>query len=115
MLLGLLRECYSIQRSVKCTILIFPYTLPSSPTLQSIIFFTMFTPLVYGVGPTWLQRRILEVFPHRGVRKMKKIVDLMEERATMIYKAKKAALLQGDEAVVRQLGEGKDIMSVLSA
>lgn len=60
----------------------------------------MFTPLVYGVGPTWLQRRILEVFPHRGVRKMKKIIDLMEERATMIYKAKKAALLQGDEAVV---------------
>lgn len=32
----------------------------------------------------------------------------------MIFNAKKAALEKGDDAVVLQIGEGRDIMSVLS-
>ena len=38
----------------------------------------------------------------------------MQERSVAIYEAKKAALARGDEAVTRQIGEGKDLMSILS-
>lgn len=37
----------------------------------------------------------------------------MHKMAKKIYESKKAALAAGDEAVVEQIGEGKDIMSVL--
>ena len=44
---------------------------------------------------------------------MQKIVDTMWREATNIYRAKKKALEQGDEAVVREIGEGKDLLSIL--
>jgi len=84
-----------------------------APTLQELFLLFPFLPLVYGIGPVWLQMFLLDIFPHRSVRKAKKIVDILTARSTKIYNAKKAALLQGDEAVVRQVGEGKDIMSIL--
>ena len=44
---------------------------------------------------------------------MQKIVDTMWREATNIYRAKKNALEQGDEAVAREIGEGKDLLSIL--
>ena len=49
-----------------------------------------------------------------GVQKMKTIVDTIHQRSVDIYQQKKRALEQGDEKVTRQIGEGKDIMSILS-
>lgn len=58
---------------------------------------------------------IMDWFPNKQVQKAKSIVDTLTKRSTEIFEAKKAALEQGDEAVARQVGEGKDIMSILSA
>lgn len=55
------------------------------------------------------------MFPHKGVQKLKSIIDIMDQKSVSIFEAKKLALQQGDEAVLRQVGEGKDIMSILSA
>ena len=41
-------------------------------------------------------------------------VRMMRTRSREIYEQKKLALAQGDEAVKLQIGEGKDIMSILS-
>ena len=41
------------------------------------------------------------------------IVKTMDEQSTKIYRSKKAALEKGDESVVHQMSEGKDIMSIL--
>lgn len=38
----------------------------------------------------------------------------MHRRAVHIYEQKKRALEEGDESVTKQIGEGKDIMSILS-
>lgn len=42
------------------------------------------------------------------------LADVMDETSRMIFYSKKAALEKGDDAVVHQVGEGRDIMSVLS-
>ena len=39
----------------------------------------------------------------------------MEAQSKNIFHGKRTALEKGDEAVVHQIGEGKDIMSILSA
>ena len=72
-------------------------------------------PYVSDLGPPAFRRWLLGVFPHKGVQKLKSIVDVMHERSVEIYNLKKQALDQGDEAVAHQVGEGKDIMSILRA
>lgn len=42
------------------------------------------------------------------------LTDIMEETSKTIFYSKKAALEKGDDAVALQVGEGRDIMSVLS-
>ena len=44
---------------------------------------------------------------------LKNVVDTMHRRATEIYYEKKALLDKGDEALLLQVGEGKDFMSIL--
>lgn len=62
---------------------------------------------------TRLRRFIVASAPKRAVRDLKYIVDTMDERSHEIYRNKCRALLTGDEALKQQIGEGKDIMSVL--
>ena len=50
--------------------------------------------------------------PIPGLRDMMQIARTLEEKSLEIYTKKKAALLQGDEALAMQVGEGKDIMSI---
>lgn len=52
--------------------------------------------------------------PIPGWRKMLDIVDAMDAQSSSILHSKKKALEKGDEEVVHQIGEGKDVMSILS-
>ena len=72
-------------------------------------------PYIPEGGSAWIKRKIVEMIPHAGVQKMKAVVDVMHRRSIEIYEEKKRALEEGDEAVTRQVGEGKDIMSILRA
>ena len=53
------------------------------------------------------------MIPNRDVQRMREISDIMHERSVLIYNLKKDALEQGDEALKHQIGEGRDIMSIL--
>ena len=46
---------------------------------------------------------------------MIEISDTMAQRSIEIINEKKAALLKGDDSLVDQIGEGKDIMSICRA
>ncbi|KAI0718779.1 cytochrome P450 [Cerioporus squamosus] len=61
-----------------------------------------------------LRRKIIDLIPHNGVQKAKSVVDTIHRRSVEIYQEKKRALEEGDEKVTQQIGEGKDIMSILS-
>ena len=70
-------------------------------------------PYLPEIGSMAFRRKIVDLFPHEGVQMLKTAVDVMHRRSVEIYGAKKRALAEGDEVVTRQVGEGKDIMSIL--
>lgn len=73
----------------------------------------MATPFLVKLGPKWLRRWLLERVPNKRVRRLKEIVDIMDENTRKVFFDKKAALEAGDEAVKEQVANGKDIMSIL--
>ncbi|KIP02197.1 hypothetical protein PHLGIDRAFT_122687 [Phlebiopsis gigantea 11061_1 CR5-6] len=58
-------------------------------------------------------RFLSHFLPSRSMRRYRDIVNIMDKQSRYIYQSKKAALEKGEEAVVQQIGEGKDIMSIL--
>lgn len=70
-------------------------------------------PKLSYVLPKWLLEKALRAVPHTDVRHMMQISDTMAQRSLEIINEKKSALLKGDEALAHQVGEGKDIMSLL--
>ena len=79
-----------------------------------LLFVQMFAHLYINLGPTRLRRWILDRIPSTRVQELKGIVDTMDRQSREIFNSKKAALEKGDEAVSHQIGEGKDILSVMS-
>lgn len=55
----------------------------------------------------------MESFPNKRVRKLAAISEALDTTAKEILHSKRAALAAGDQAVSEQIGQGKDIMSVL--
>ncbi|KAM5533685.1 hypothetical protein V8D89_012652 [Ganoderma adspersum] len=66
-----------------------------------------------GKLPPRIGGMLVDAIPSRRVQRMKHIVRTMRERSEEIIAEKRAALQKGDESTVRQVGEGKDIMSIL--
>ena len=62
-----------------------------------------------------LQRWLLDRIPSADVQRAKALADTMHRNSIRIFEEKKKALAAGDEKAMRQVGEGKDIMSILSA
>ena len=90
-----------------------PY--PNRPALYELSVYRWTTPYVSLIGTPAFRRRVLEWLPWKSLHKLKSVVDTMHRRATEIYREKKALLETGDEALTLQVGEGKDLMSILRA
>ena len=58
-------------------------------------------------------RALLRKTPRPTIKKIIGISDTMARRSREIVAEKKALLQQGDEALAHEVGEGKDIMSIL--
>ncbi|PCH40541.1 cytochrome P450 [Wolfiporia cocos MD-104 SS10] len=84
-----------------------------TPALRGLIMISPILPFLSRIGPAWLQRRILDAIPHHDIRTVKHSVGVMFDKANEVYSARVAALNAGDETVMHQVGEGKDIMSTL--
>jgi hypothetical protein len=56
-----------------------------------------------------------QIVPWRNLNHVIKLVDIMNANARNIYETKKCLLNSGDEATIKQVGDGKDIISLLSA
>nr|BED42971.1 cytochrome P450 monooxygenase [Trametes versicolor] len=83
------------------------------PVLSTITPVALSIPSLSYIFPDRLLKRLLSLFPQAEVRRMVAISDTMERRSMEIISEKKHALLKGDDALVHQIGEGKDIMSLL--
>ena len=89
--------------------------LPRSPTLYGLgaLRLVLTIPRVSQLGPAWLRRFFVEMTPHRGLHKLKDIVDIMTRRAVQIFEERKAALRRGESEMSKQTMEGKDLLSLM--
>ncbi|KAG5653381.1 hypothetical protein H0H81_000768 [Sphagnurus paluster] len=65
------------------------------------------------LGPPKFRRVMVELLPFKNVQKLKNMVDIMEKTSVDILEGKKNALQRGESAMMEQVGQGKDIMSIL--
>jgi tRNA A37 methylthiotransferase MiaB len=70
-------------------------------------------PILVKLGTPRFRRFLMGLVPHKAVRRTQEIVDVMDRTSIQIFEHKRLALQQGDEAVLKQVGRGKDIMSIL--
>ena len=66
------------------------------------------------LGTPRFRRFILNVIPWKPLHELRDISDVFYNTAVEIVNSKKRALKDGDEAVARQIGQGNDILSILS-
>ena len=89
-------------------------TVPScSPQLVKSMIFRLMLPVASKIGTAAFRWRIVKMIPNADVQRLREISDVMHQRSVLIYNEKKAALEKGDEALKHQIGEGRDIMSIL--
>ncbi|KAL1706742.1 cytochrome P450 [Schizophyllum commune] len=70
-------------------------------------------PRVYNLGPAWLRRAVVNLIPSPTMHTLRDMSDLMWNTSKEIYSQKVAALQAGDAAVEKQVGQGKDLLSLL--
>ncbi|CEL60081.1 hypothetical protein RSOLAG1IB_09339 [Rhizoctonia solani AG-1 IB] len=78
------------------------------PALAQIAPMRSLFPVVYRMGPSWLQEKLAEWVPNAAIREMKHIVDVQERQAQDILSQKKKALNDANKSK-----DMNDIMSVL--
>lgn len=86
----------------------------NSPTSLMLQAWRVVYSKISHIGTPAAHRRVLKWIPHKEVQRYRHIVETSESVSRMLWNEKKAALQQDNEAVVRQIGEGKDIISTLS-
>ena len=75
--------------------------------------FLQFLPLAEALVPERWLGALGWSAPIPGLRELMRISRTLRGKSREIFERKKEALLRGDEALAMQVGEGKDIMSVL--
>jgi len=72
-----------------------------------------FTPLLTRNFPRKLLRIVADRVPWPAFQDLKHCVDTLSDSTGGIWQNKKALYLKGDQSVVNEYGQGKDIMSIL--
>ncbi|KAG6893218.1 hypothetical protein C0992_010845 [Termitomyces sp. T32_za158] len=70
-------------------------------------------PALVKIGSPKFRRWVVDHFPSKRVRAIRDIIDIWDRTTTEIFEAKKKALKEGDEALAHQIGQAKDLMSIL--
>ncbi len=68
------------------------------------------------LGPPHFRRRLADLatlLPDPNLKHLRWIVNTMDDTSKELFALRKAAFAKGDKAVLEQVGEGKDIMSIL--
>jgi cytochrome P450 len=83
------------------------------PSLISMAVYRQFLPFITKLAPRPLLGFMIDLLPFAAVKNLKRISLIIHKTSTEVFKSKKIALAEGDKAIALQVGEGKDIMSVL--
>lgn len=61
-----------------------------------------------------MRRIVMGWLPWKALHEARDIADVLHNICVEIFESKKKALAEGDIAVSKQIGQGKDILSILS-
>lgn len=84
----------------------------NSPTLSRLRFHALIVDKLSSVLSDSSIRQLFRLMPLRNFRHIMEITDTMMRRSQDIIDEKKAALQKGGDAIMEQVGEGKDLMSI---
>ncbi|KZT70367.1 cytochrome P450 [Daedalea quercina L-15889] len=85
-----------------------------SPIASKLAIISLILPYIRAVITVPPSLRFLASFaPISAVREWKYHTDFVAQKSREVFKLKKHALEQGDEAVAEQIGRGKDVISIL--
>ena len=85
-----------------------------STVTPSAFQFNLILPIIVRLGTPRFRRFLVENSPLKLVKDMKALVDVYHNTSVEIFEAKKHAFQQGNEELAAQIGQGKDIISILS-
>ncbi|KAE9391109.1 cytochrome P450 [Gymnopus androsaceus JB14] len=90
------------------------YSLVIKDLVQvSVTMSSAFLPLLCKLFSAKTRTLLMNAFPSKAIHEVRDMVMYMHEFSIKLYEEKKRALEEGDEALMRQLGQGKDILSIL--
>ena len=72
-------------------------------------------PLISEVVPSKIQKLVGKMLPWPSLNRTIDLAEIMNTCAKGIYETKKRLLELDDEETVKKIGNGKDVLSVLSA
>jgi hypothetical protein len=88
--------------------------LLSRTAISSLAVYRTFFPYVYNMfHPTFL-KLVGRMLPWPKLNELMDIAETLNIEAKHVYETKKKLLELGDDATVKQIGDGKDILSILS-
>ena len=67
------------------------------------------------MGTARIRRALVDLIPSETVQRLRDIIVIFHETSVEILETKKEALRRGDQALAAQIGQGKDIISILCA
>ncbi|KAJ7852383.1 cytochrome P450 [Mycena olivaceomarginata] len=83
------------------------------PVLVRTALIRQMIPWAVKLGPAWVRRLIVAAMPLEHVTLLKHFSDILWNTANEVLTSKQDALSKGDASVAEQIGQGKDIMSIL--
>lgn len=81
--------------------------------MASVNLIRQFLPWVSKIGTPGFRRWFAQTIPFKRLHRLIELSDIMDKKSKEILNSKKVALEKGDDAVIHQVGEGRDIMSIL--
>ena len=85
------------------------------PLLFKLDLFLRFLPQAVKIGSPAFRRKVVEILPSKSIQQLVSIIDTIETQSRGILQRKRKALEGGEKTAQAQIGNGKDIMSVLRA
>ncbi|KAG6887811.1 hypothetical protein C0995_012548 [Termitomyces sp. Mi166 len=70
-------------------------------------------PTLVKIGSPRFRRWVVDHFPYRNLHEIRDIVDTWDRTTIKIFEGKKQALEEGDEVLAKQIGQAKDLLSIL--
>ncbi|KAG6915250.1 hypothetical protein DXG01_012524 [Tephrocybe rancida] len=85
----------------------------SSAFVKLLILRDFLLPTLVKIGTPQFRRWAVDHIPMKNLHIVRDVVDTWDRTTVEIFEGKKRALAEGDEALAKQVGQAKDLMSIL--